>query len=133
MDSRSPITFNDHHPGDSSLHVAVRQGQVEDVRKILIQQQVEVNILNSKHETPLHLACSKNNSPIVVVFGADPFIKDSNNENSYDRNNFDICQLIDKLLFCHDLKLIHACACSTKYNTHNEQYSPGSLSCSGCR
>ena len=117
---------------DNKLHT------IGPVRKILIQQQVEVNVLNSKHETPLHLACSKNNSPInivqlLVVFGADPFIKDSNNENYYDRNNFDICQLIDKLLFCHDLKLIHACACSTKYNTHNDQYSPGSLSCSGCR
>ena len=51
MDIQSPITFN----GDSPLHIAIRQGQIEDVREILIQQQVDVNILNCKHETPLHL------------------------------------------------------------------------------
>ena len=51
MGIQSPITFN----SDSPLHVAVRQGQREDVREILIQQQVDVNILNCKHETPLHL------------------------------------------------------------------------------
>ena len=104
MDSRSPTTLN----GDSPLHVAVRQGQVEDVREILIQQQVDVNILNSKHETPLHLACSKNDSPIVqllLAFGADPLINDSNNKSAYDRSDFDVCQLMDKLLFGHGLRL----------------------------
>jgi ankyrin repeat protein len=103
-DFQSPITFN----GDSPLHVAVRQGQIEDVRKILIQQQVDVNILNSKHETPLHLACSKKESPIVqllVAFGADPYIKDSNNDNAYDRSAFDVDQLMNKLLFGHGLRL----------------------------
>ena len=82
MDSQSPITFN----GDSPLHVAVRQGQIEDVRTILIQQQVDVNILNSKHETPLHLACSKGDSAIVqllIAFGADPYIKDCNSNTAY--------------------------------------------------
>ena len=102
MDFQSPIPFN----GDSPLHVAVRQGQIEDVREILIQQQVDVNILNSKHETPLHLACSKRDSPIVqllVAFGADPFIKDSNNGNTY--CGFDVGQLMNKLLYCHGLRL----------------------------
>jgi ankyrin repeat protein len=104
MDFPSPITFN----GDSPLHVAVRQGQIEDVREILIQQQVDVNILNSKQETPLHLACSKNHSPIVqllVAFGADPCIKDSNNRNAYSRSSFDVGQLMDKLLFDYGLRL----------------------------
>jgi ankyrin len=103
MDILSPITN-----GDSPLHVAVRQGQVEDIREILIQQQVDVNILNSKHDTPLHLACSKRDSPIVqllVAFGADPFIKDSNNECVFDtiRSSFGIFQLMSKLLLHHDL------------------------------
>jgi ankyrin repeat protein len=99
-DFQSPITFN----GDSPLHVAVRQGQIEDVREILIQQQVYVNVLNSKHETPLHLACSKNNSPIVqllVAFGADPYIKDSNNRIAYNKSCFGVGQLMNKLLYSH--------------------------------
>ena len=104
MDFQSPITFND----DSPLHVAVRQGQVEDVREILIKQQIDVNILNSKQETPLHLACSKNNSSIVqllVAFGADPYIKDSNSENAYDECSFDVYQSMSKLLYSHGLRL----------------------------
>ena len=82
MDSQSPIAFN----GDSPLHVAVRQGQIEDVRTILIQQQVDVNVLNSKHETPLHLACSKGDSVIIqllIAFGADPYVKDCNSNTAY--------------------------------------------------
>ena len=104
MDFQSPITLN----GDSPLHVAVRQGQIEDVREILIQQQVDVNILNSKQETPLHLACSKNDSLIVqllVAFGADPFIKDLNNECAYDKSAFDVQLLMNELLFDHGLRL----------------------------
>ena len=101
MDFRSPN-------GDIPLHVAVRQGQIEDVREILIQQQVDVNILNSKQETPLHLACSKRDSPIIqllVAFGADPFIKDSNNEDALNRSSFNVGLLIIKLLFGHGLRL----------------------------
>ena len=106
MDSQSTITFNSDH--DSPLHVAVRQGQIEDVREILIQQHVDVNILNSKQETSLHLACSKNDSPIVqllVAFGADPYIKESNNESAYDECSFDVHQLMNKLLYSHGLRL----------------------------
>ena len=69
--------------GESPLHVAVRSCQVEDVRKVLDEQLVDVNCLNSKHETALHLACSLRHTDIVVLliaFGADPFIKDSNGE-----------------------------------------------------
>ena len=98
MDSQSPVTFND----DSPLHVAVRQGQIEEVRKILIQQQVDVNILNSKHETPLHLACSQRDSAMVqllIAFGADPFVKDSNDKIVYHgTSSYDICTLMDTLL-----------------------------------
>ena len=98
MDSQSPITFN----GDSPLHVAVRQGQIEDVRTILIQQQVDVNVLNSKHETPLHLACSKGDSAIVqllIAFGANPYVKNSDNNIAYHNNtNHNIGVLMDGLL-----------------------------------
>ncbi|MCG8622346.1 MAG: ankyrin repeat domain-containing protein, partial [Proteobacteria bacterium] len=74
----------------------------------MIQQQVDVNILNSKHETPLHLACSKNDSPIVqllVAFSADPFIKDSDSGNAYDRSDYYVQLLMNKLLYSHGLIL----------------------------
>ena len=103
MDSHSPITFN----GDSPLHVAVRQGQIEDVRKLLIQQQLDVNILNSKHETPLHLVCSQRDSAIVqllIAFGADPYVKDSDEKTAYSRIYwYDICTLMNKLVYCRGL------------------------------
>ena len=98
MDSQSPMVFN----GDSPLHVAVRQGRLEDVRTILFQQQVDVNILNSKHETPLHLACSQTDSAIIqllIAFGADPCIKDSNDMSTFGRSSYDIATLMNKLLF----------------------------------
>ena len=104
MDLHNPTPFY----GDSPLHVAVRQGQIEDVREILIQQQVDVNILHSKHETPLHLACSKNDSPIVqllVAFGADPYIRDYYNISAYGRSGFNVQLLMNKLLFGHGLRL----------------------------
>ena len=98
MDSQSPMVFN----SDSPLHVAVRQGRLEDVRTISFQQQVDVNVLNSKHETPLHLACSQRDSAIVqllIAFGADPYIKDSNDKSAFGRSNYDIGTLMNKLLF----------------------------------
>ena len=64
MDSQSPMVLM---VTCSPLHVAVRQGQLEDVRTILFRQQVDVNILNSKHETPLHLACSQRDSAIIQL------------------------------------------------------------------
>ena len=98
MDSQSPMVFN----GDSPLHVAVRQGQIEDVRNILVQQQLDVNILNSKHETPLHLACSQRDSAIVqllIAFGANPCIKNSDNNIAYHGNtSHDIRVLMNSLL-----------------------------------
>ena len=102
MDSQSPVTFN----GDSRLHVAVRQGQIEDVRAILFQQQVDVNVLNSKHETPLHLACSQGDSAIVqllIAFGADPYIKDSTDIVAYGRGVLDIQNIMNKLLYGYGL------------------------------
>ena len=104
MDFQNLIIVN----GDSPLHVAVRQGQIEGVREILIKQQVYVNILNSKQETPLYLACSKSNRLAVlllVAFGADPYIKNSKNQNAYNRSSFDVHQLMDHLLYSHGLRL----------------------------
>ena len=98
IDSQSPMVIN----GDSPLHVAVRQGRLEDVRNILVQQQVDVNVLNYKHETPLHLACSQGDSAIVqllTAFGADPYIKDSDNNDAYDNTySLGISALMDNLL-----------------------------------
>ena len=92
-----PNVFN----GESPLHVAVRSGQVEDVRKALDQQLVNVNCLNSKHETPLHLACSLRHKDIVVLliaFGADPFIKDSYDNNAYSRCSGEFVELMNKMV-----------------------------------
>ena len=97
MDSQSPVTFN----GESPLHIAVRQGRIEDVGKILIQRQVDVNILNSKHETPLNLACSQRKSTIVqllIAFGADPYVKDFDDNTAYSVSNHAIGVLMDSLL-----------------------------------
>ena len=102
MDSQSSVTFHD----DSPLHVAVRQAQIEHVTTILIQQQMDVNILNSKNETLLHLACSQGDSAMVqllIAFGADPYITDSDNNTAYDRKRFDISTLMDTLLYCYGL------------------------------
>ena len=77
---------------DSPLHVAVRSGQVGVVRRVLDQQVVDVNCLNSKHETPLHLACSLGLKDIVVLlvaFGADAYIKDSAGKTAFNKCNFD--------------------------------------------
>ena len=101
MDSQSPI-----FDGDSLLHVAVRQGQIEDVRNILVHQYLDVNILNFKLETPLHLACSQSASAIVqllIAFGADPYITDSNNVTAYGKSTFDIQITMYKLLYGHDV------------------------------
>ena len=63
MAGQKPAVYDN----DSPLHVAVRSGQVEEVRRVLDQQLVDVNCLNSKHETPLHLACSLKLKDIVVL------------------------------------------------------------------
>ena len=87
---------------DSSLHSAVRLGQLEEVRKILDEPDVDVNCLNSNHETPMHLACALDHSSIIellITFGANVFIKDSNNEDCYDRMSYEVCNLVNKLLY----------------------------------
>ena len=87
MKGQKPTVYS----GESSLHVAVRSGQVEEVRRVLDQQLVDVNCRNSKHETPLHLACSLRLKDIVVLliaFGADAFVKDSAGNTVYDKCNF---------------------------------------------
>ena len=104
MDREIPLpnVFN----GESPLHVAVRSGQVEDVRKVLDQQLLDVNCLNSKHETPLHLACSLRHTDIVVLliaFGADPFIKDSDGSTAYGRCSVEIGDLMNKMFHHNNL------------------------------
>ena len=97
-----PNVFN----GESPLHVAVRSGQVEDVRKALDQQLENVNCLNSKHETPFHLACSLRHKDIVMLllaFGADPFIKDSDGNTAYSRCSWEIGDLMNKMLHHNNL------------------------------
>ena len=92
--------------GESPLHVAVRSGQVEDVRKVLDEQGVDINCLNSKHETPLHLACSLRQRDIVVLliaFGADPYNKDSDDNNAYGRCRGEITDLMNKMLHHNNL------------------------------
>ena len=88
---------------DSPLHSAVRLGQLEEVRKILDEPDVDVNCLNSNHETPMHLACALGHSSIIellIAFGANVFIKDSNNKDCYDRmTSYEICNLVNKLLY----------------------------------
>ena len=92
--------------GDSHLHIAVRQGLVETVRKVLEQQQVNVNILNTRHETPLYLACSQRATAkivqLLIAFGADPYIR-VNDKTAYNKSSYDIAALMNKLLYHHDL------------------------------
>ena len=104
MDRETPLS--NVFDGDSPLHVAVRSCQVEDVRKALDQQLMNVNCLNSRHETPLHLACSLGCKDIVVLliaFGADPFIKDSDGGIAYRRCSGEIIKLMNKILHHNNL------------------------------
>ena len=64
-----------------------------------------MNTLNSKHETPLHLACSQRTSAIsqlLIAFSTDPFIRNSNDRTAYS-SSYDITVLMNKLLFRHGL------------------------------
>ena len=93
---------------DSPLHSAVRQGQLEEVRRLLDKSDIDVNCVNANHETPLHLACALNYSSIIeilIAFGANVFVKDSDNKDCYDRMNTEICKLVNKLLYCQNLWL----------------------------
>ena len=86
----------------SPLHSAVRQGRLEEVRKILDEPDVDVNCLNSNHETPMHLACALDHSSIVellIAFGANVFIKDSNNKDCFNKISHEVCNLVNKLLY----------------------------------
>ena len=88
---------------DSPLHAAVKLGSLEKVREILDQPNVDVNYLNSKCETPLHLACTLGHTDIIkllIAFGANVFIKDANNEDIFERGGPWICSnLLNKLLY----------------------------------
>ena len=85
--------------GDSPLHTAVRLGQLEKVEEILDQQSVDIiNHCNSRHETPLHVACTLKYADIVtllIAFGADTFM--CSNVTSFQGG------LISKILYQDDL------------------------------
>ena len=105
MDSEKSPTFT---KGDSPLHIAVRHNHLEDVKKILHRQSVDVNGLNSEHETPLHLACYLNHKHkeivnVLIAFGADPFIKKFNGLTSYQMCNYDMLFLMKRLLLQYNL------------------------------
>ena len=94
-------------PSDSQLHSAVRLGSVKKVREILDQPDVDVNCLNSKHETPLHLACTLDHTVIVqllITFGANVFIKDVNNKDLFERSG-PWSDVINKVLYGHSFWL----------------------------
>ena len=95
---------------DSPLHSAVRQGQLEEVRRLLDQPDVNVNCINSNHETPLHLACALDHPSIIeilIAFGANVYIKDSDNKNCYDKvNGIEICNFVNRLLCSQNLWLV---------------------------
>ena len=105
------------HPGmaslsenDSPLHAAVRQGQLEEVRKILDEPDVDVNCLNLNHETPLHLACALGHSSMIeplIAFGANIFIKDSSDKYCFNRIviTHKDCEIINNLLYSRNLWL----------------------------
>ena len=100
MDSESP-TFIE---GDSPLHSAVRLNQLENVKKILNQGNVNVNDLNSRHETALHLTCSFHHDncyivKLLIAFGGNPFIKNSKGNSGYQRSSYKIVHLLNQLLY----------------------------------
>ena len=91
-------------PSDSQLHFAVRLGSVKKVKEILDQPDADVNCLNSKHETPLHLACTLGHTVIVqllITFGANVFIKDVNNKDVFERGTPWSNDVINKVLYDH--------------------------------
>ena len=90
-----------HGKNDSPLHSAVKLGQLEEVRKLLGEPDVDVNCLNSNRETPLHLACALGHSSIIellIAYGANVFIKDSNGKDCFSRiSTLETCNLVNKL------------------------------------
>ena len=87
---------------DSPLHTAVRLTQLDNAKKILNQGTVDVNALNSRHETALYIICylSINDSiELLIAFGANQFLKNSKDENAYQSNGYEIVQLLNRLLY----------------------------------
>ena len=91
------------------LHSAVRQGQLEEVRRLLDEPNVDVNCVNANHETPLHLACALDYSSIIellIAFGANLFIKDSDNKDCYGRmSGCETYISVNRLLYSQNLWL----------------------------
>ena len=108
MISLGHLTMASQSGNDSPLHSAVSLGQLEEVRRILDEPDVDVNCLNSNHETPMHLACALDHSSTVgllISFGANVFIKDSNNKDCFDRISYEVCTLVNKLIYSPSLWL----------------------------
>jgi ankyrin repeat protein len=91
---------------DSPLHYAVRQGQLEEVRRLLDEPDMDINCINSNHETPLHLACALGHSSILIAFGANVFITRSDNKLCYGRmSGLEIYNLVNRLFYSQNLWL----------------------------
>ena len=104
MDSENP-TFIE---GNSPLHTAVRLNQMDNIKKILDQGNVNVNDLNSRHETALHLACSfgHNNRysvKLLIAFGGNPFIKNYKGDSAFQKSGYKIVHLLNQLLYQSNL------------------------------
>ena len=69
-----------HIDGNTPLHIATIHGEPEGLR-LLIQQSGNPHCLNSKNQTPLHLAAGKGNEMIVKMliseFNCSPAVKDT--------------------------------------------------------
>lgn len=77
----------DNHIGFGSLHYICHFPNMLDIVKLLISQNANVNLLTSKNETPLIIACLNNNYeyiPCLLEAGADVDIDDYNGNNALD-------------------------------------------------
>ena len=76
------IWLNDQNStdGDTDLHVAVREKDIEKIHKILTEHDMNIiNSINVSHETPLHLACALGLEKVVhllITKGAEVSMKD---------------------------------------------------------
>jgi hypothetical protein len=79
IDATEPVTCIDHHPAQTSLHIAVRVGAINAVR-MLLAHGVDPNILNFSASTPLHYASVLDKyeiAKLLISYGAAVDVQDS--------------------------------------------------------